>query len=77
MTEPTLMDQLNTPLVEDRDLVFAVPLKLKVRRERRRMVLATFLWQATLVACIGLAAAAAGGGLIYMARLTMAAIVTG
>jgi len=76
MTEPTLKDQLSTPLVEERDLAFAVPLERKVRRERRRTVLATFLWQAALVALIGLMAAAAGVGLIYVARLTMAAIIT-
>lgn len=76
MTEPTLRDQLSTPLVEERDPVFAVPLERKVKRERRRTVLAAFVWQATLVALIGMLAAAAGVGLIYIARLTIAAIFT-
>ena len=77
MTEPTLKDQLTTLLVDDRDLVFSIPLERKVRCERRHTLLATFLWRAALVALIGLAATAACVGLVYLARLTIAAISTG
>lgn len=73
---PTLQDQLTAPLVEDRDLVFAIPVERRVRQERRRTVLAALLWRAALAALVGLLAAAAVVGVIHIARLTMAAIFT-
>jgi len=78
MTSPPdndLQERLGAPVVAERDQAFTVDLLGKVRRDRRRGVVLTFVWAGVLAALIGLLAAGFFMGGIQAVRLAVEAIV--
>jgi hypothetical protein len=77
MTDPSdeaLERRLKTPAVAERDKAFTVSLLGKVRRDRRRGVLAAFLWVAGTAALVGLLGAGFYLGLAQAVRQTLSAV---
>lgn len=72
---PALIRALSTPLVEERDLDFAVPLQKRIKRDDRNSLIAGILWRVLIVASVALLIAAGAVGAFYLTRLGLKAIV--
>jgi hypothetical protein len=72
--DKALQERLSTPVVDERDEAFAVDLLDKVKRDRRRGVIAAFLWAVVLAALTGLLAAGFFMGGLEAARLAFDAV---
>lgn len=74
---PSLKTALSAPLVEERDLHFALPLKKRIESEDRNSLIAAVVWRALIVASVALLIAASTVGGFYLARSGAQTIVGG